>query len=374
MNKEPVTAAHPTQNRKSPPAALAKLALRARGWLDVAIQKTFPPPVALMEIITGQWVAQAVLVAAELGVAEALIDGPQAISELAKVCNANEDGLYRLLRLLACKGIFRETKPRVFAMTKLAKPLLREAPDSVFGMCEMVSADFHHQAWRDLKVSVQTGRSAIEVRHGENLFEHLEKNPEASRAFNNGMTGWASQSVFAIADAVNFAGYPVLIDVGGGRGRFLTALLNKFPRAQGRLFDQEHVVRDVKVPNAVAPRFDVVSGSFFETIPTGGDAYFLKNILHDWDDKVSRGILERIRNAMKPESRLFIIESVVPEGNDFHPGKLIDLEMLVCTPGGKERTANEFRDLLSSAGLELLAIHPTAAIESVIEVARPAAN
>lgn len=358
----------PKSQRKIPPVALAKVALRARGWLDYAIQKTFPAPVALMEIITGQWVAQAVLVAAELDVAGALRDGPRSIRELAQTCGVNEDALYRLLRLLACKGIFKETDSRVFALTNLARPLLRDSAESVFGMCEMVNADFHRDAWKDLRKSVETGRSAIEIRHGKNLFEHLSENPEANRAFNNGMTGWASQSALAVVEAVDFSTYPVCVDIGGGAGHFLATLLDRYPNTRGILFDQEHVVTGARVEDS---RLEVVAGSFFERIPEGGDAYFLKNILHDWDDNVSTQILKRIADAMRPEARLFIVESVVPEGNEFHPSKLIDLEMLVCTPGGKERTAQEFRNLLRRSGLELVAIHSTAAIESVVEVKRP---
>lgn len=357
---------------KVPPVWLAKTFLKVRSLLERATQKTTPSPISLLEIVTSQWISQAVLVAAELDVAGYLKDGPRNIAELAKLTDSHEESLYRILRTLAAKGIFRETEPRVFGLNALARPLLKDSPDSVYGVCMMNAAAFHANAWSELRQAVKTGQSVIEQQQGKNLFEYLSTNPKDSQVFDDAMTGWATQSSLAVATAIDFSKYPLLVDVGGGRGNFLGTVLSRNPTCRGLLFDQPHVVSEaapILTSHGVADRCEVAGGSFFESVPGGGDAYFLKNIIHDWDDDVAVKILSSIRKAMKPSARLFLVESVVPEGNTFHAGKLIDLEMLVCTPGGKERTVRQFEEIFKRSGLRLQRIHQTAAIEDVIEIA-----
>ncbi len=355
-----------------PSVPFVKAVEKIRVALDYAKKRTFPAPIALLEVVTSHWISQAVIVAAELDVAGHLKAGPLSIVDLAKKVNADEESLYRVLRLLAGVGIFVEEPVRVFALNELSRPLLKDAPDSVHGMVLMNGRAFHWNAWGELRRSVQTGRAAVELQQGKSLFDFLSENPEDSGIFDDAMSGWAVQSANIVAELIDFTGYDVIADIGGGNGKFLSQVLLRHPNARGLLFDQHHVVEGAKRVldgHGLSQRCEVQSGSFFDFVPEGADAYILKNILHDWSDEISVGILSRIRQAMKPTSRLFIVESVIPENGGYHVGKLIDLEMLVCTPGGKERTERQFRDLFAASRLKLVRVHPLAAIESVVEVA-----
>ena len=359
---------------KSPPVPIVNVVKKLRGALDYAKKKAFPAPVALLEMATGHWLASAVHVAAELDIAGELKAGPLKVEELAVKVSADPNSLYRLLRTLAAAGVFKEISSRTFALNSLARPLLRDAPDSVRGMCLLGGRGFHWDAWGSLRHSVRTGQSALEHQRGKNLFEYLATHPEDNRVFNEAMTGWASQSASAVAAVVDFSGFRLVADLGGGNGNFLGRLLVSYPNMQGLLFDQAHVIEgagEILSRLGVADRCEQVAGSFFETLPPGPDAFILKNIIHDWQDSKAIEILARVAAAMSDKSRLFIVESVIPEGNEFHPGKLIDLEMLVITPGGKERTLAEFETLCLHTGLEIVKVHATAAIESVVEIRKP---
>ena len=360
--------------QQSPPIPVVQVIKKLRGALDYAKKKSFPAPVALLEMATGHWLAAAVHVAAELEIADHLKAGPLTVEELATKVSADADSLYRLLRTLSAAGVFSESTSRTFTLNSLARPLLKDAPDSVRGMCLLGGRGFHWDAWGSLRHSVRTGQSAIEHQHGKNLFEYLETHREDNRVFNEAMTGWASQSAKAVASAVDFSRFRLIADIGGGKGNFLGQLLASYPNSKGLLFDQAHVIEGADVilkMHGVLDRCEQVAGCFFEKIPAGADAYILKNIIHDWQDRKAVALLAQVAAGMDAKSRLFIVESVLPEGNDFHPGKLIDLEMLVMTPGGKERTYKEFSALCDEVGLEIVKVHATAAIESVVEIRKP---
>ena len=363
---------------KTPPVPIVQVVKKLRGVLDYAKKKAFPAPVALLEMATGHWLASAVHVAAELDIAGALQEGELSVEEIAIRVSADANSLYRLLRTLAAAGVFKEMRPRVFALNSLARPLLRDAPDSVRGMCLLGGRGFHWDAWGSLRHSVRTGQSALEHQRGKNLFEYLAAHPEDNRVFNEAMTGWASQSAAAVDAIIDFSRFRRVADIGGGNGNFLGRLLLSNAGLKGLLFDQAHVIAgagEVLTRLGITDRCEQVAGSFFETLPMstaiGPDAFILKNIIHDWQDSKAVTILSRVAACMSDKSILFIVESVIPEGNEFHPGKLIDLEMLVMTPGGKERTLAEFETLCSQAGLEIVKVHATAAIESVVEIRKP---
>lgn len=231
---------------------------------------------------------------------------------------------------------------------------------------------FHWDAWGQLGHSVRTGQPAVDHVTGKSLFDFLASHPKDGSIFDRAMTATAAQSALAVGSVFDFSRFPLIADIGGGQGLFLSSLLRKFRAVRGLLFDQRQVVATAEATlqrQGVADRVRIEAGSFFESVPSGADAYVLKNIIHDWSDELSVQILRNVRRAMGPDSRLLLVETVVPETGQYHVGKLIDLEMLVCTSGGKERTLRQFEGLFQQSSLRLVAVHPTVAFESIVEVA-----
>lgn len=327
-----------------------------------------PPAQQLAEIITAIVPAQAVCVAAELGVADHLIGGPRPVDELAGATGADADALYRLLRMLASMGIFTETGERHFALTPLAEPLRSDSPTMVRDFALMFGGD-QLRAMAALGHSVRTGKSAYEHVYGAPLFEHLAHDPERARIFDGAMTGIHGPETAAMLDAFDFGAFDTIVDVGGGNGSTLLAILRAHPRLRGVVFDLDHVAARAtrSIADAgLADRCRAESGSFFDAVPTRADAYLLRHIIHDWDDERSIVILRHCRAAMPPAGRVLVVESVIPPGDEPHPGKMLDVVMLAI-PGGRERTADEYERLFAAAGLRIERIVPTASPVSVIE-------
>lgn len=326
------------------------------------------PQQQLGRVITAYWHSQAVYVAAELGIADLLADGPRGVDQLAEATGSHADSLFRLLRALASIGIFEETEPRVFAITPLADALRSDAPQSQRDLARMMGAE-QYQAWGDLLYSVQTGRIAFDRRFGKPIFDWLAEHPEKARIFDAAMTGIHGRETGAVLAAYDFGGIRTLADIGGGNGSNLSAILQAHPDMQGMLFDLPHVVERAE-PHleaaGVADRCRSIGGSFFESIPSGADAYLLRHIIHDWDDEKSLTILRHVRSVIPDHGRLLVIEAVIPPGNEPFPMKFLDLTMLTI-PGGKERSREEYEDLFRSAGFELSRIVPTETDMSVIE-------
>jgi hypothetical protein len=320
----------------------------------------------LLAMASGAWVTQMIHVAAELGLADALAGGERDCDDLAASCGADGDALFRLLRGLASLGIFQETAPRCFALTPLAALLRSDHPQSLRQFCRMLGEE-HYVSWNDLLHSVRTGGSAFRHGHGMSVFEWYQQNPRRAEIFDGAMTDFSRKETEALLAAFDFSGLTPLVDVGGGRGELLQRVLRANPGLRGVVFDQPHVLEPVTVPADLEGRLELVGGDFFASAPAGADAYLLKHILHDWGDEACRTILRHIRDAMAPGGRVLILEQVIPPGNAPFPGKLLDLNMLVMTEGGRERTPGEYALLLESAGLILRRIHPTASAVSVVE-------
>ena len=320
----------------------------------------------LLAMASGAWVTQMIQVAAELGLADALAAGERDCDDLAASCGANGDALFRLLRGLASLGIFQETAPRRFALTPLAELLRSDHPQSLRQFARMLGEE-HYLSWADLLHSVRTGENAFRHRYGCSVFAWYERNPERGAIFDGAMGDLSRPQSEALLAAFDCSGIGQLVDVGGGRGELLMTVLRANPGLRGVVFDQPHVLEPVTVPADLDGRLELVGGDFFTSAPAGADAYLLKHILHDWDDDACRTILRHIRAAMAPGGRVLILEQVIPPGNDPFPGKLADLNMLVMTEGGRERTAGEYALLLESAGLSLQRIHTTASAVSVVE-------
>jgi predicted O-methyltransferase YrrM len=239
----------------------------------------------------------------------------------------------------------------------------------VAGWAAFVGESSHWQAWSALLHSVRTGENAFRHVHGIDSWTFRAHHPELSASFDRAMTDLSRQLSAAILAAYDFGRFGQIIDVGGGNGAFLAAILAKHPMTHGVLFDQPHVVSragELLRAAEVDDRCEVVDGSFFEAVPRDGDGYLLKAILHDWDDAASITILESCRRAMRPEATLLVLERVIAPANEGSDAKFGDLNMLVA-PGGQERTGDEFAALFAAAGFHLTAIVPTGTRLSVIE-------
>jgi hypothetical protein len=330
-----------------------------------------PPQARLGQMITGYWISQAIYAAAKFDIADLLNDGPKSVDELAIATGTKPELLYRLLRALASVGIFAEDDERQFAITPLAEPLRSGVAGSQRSLALMMGDD-QYRAWGNLADTVQTGDNAYEKIFGKPIFDRLAEQPEKARIFDSAMTGIHGRETGAILDAYDFSGINVIADIGGGNGSKITAILQKYPEMRGILFDLPHVVERAR-PNIEAAelsdRCQLVSGDFFESVPSGADAYVMRHIIHDWEDEKSLTILSNCHAVMSPGHKLLLVESVIPPGNDPFMGKFLDLTMMLI-PGGKERTEEEYRELYNKAGFDFVGIVPTSTEVSVVEGVR----
>ncbi len=340
-------------------------------WFGIPGQ--LPPPIELLQLVTGKWVAQAIYVAAEVGVADRLKDGPRSSAELAKACGTNDDATYRLLRALSNVGVLEELEGQVFALTPVGQFLRGDIPGSMRGFARFVCYSPSWKAWEEMLYSVRTGQPGFEKVFGENGFEYFAKHPEESAVFDEAMTSISAVESEAVAAAVDFSGVTTLADVGGGRGYLLATILKANPAMKGILFDLPHVVAGAPPllrELGIEERVRVESGSFFDTAPKGADAVIMKHIVHDWNDEDAIRILRSCHRALPKGGRLFVVEATVPPRGQNGWAKLLDLEMLVLSPRGRERTEPEYDALFAEGGFRLTRVVPTASASSVVEGAK----
>lgn len=324
------------------------------------------PQQKMFQLVSGYWHTQAIYVAAKLKVADLLADGPRTAGVLAIETNTHPKSLYRLLRALASLGIFAEDDEHRFAQTPLSETLRSDSPGSQRPMAIM-RGEWQYQAWGQLLHSVQTGECAFDKVFGSPLFEYMVDNPDRGQLFDEAMTSIHGRETEAMLDVYDFSGIKTLADIGGGNGSLLTAVLERHPAINGILFDQGSVIeRATDGLASLGNRIQLVAGDFIESIPGGADAYLLRHIIHDWNDDESIAILKNCRSAMNDSGRILLVEFVIPAGNAPFVGKWFDLAMMVI-PGGMERTEEEYRRLLESAGFALTDIVSTATEISVIE-------
>lgn len=333
------------------------------------------PPIEFVEllgIVRGYQRSRALTVAAELGIADLLRDGPRGVDDLAAATGTHPPTLYRVLRALASIGVFREDTDRRFALTAMGEYLRRDHPLSVDPAARMFGGAYEWRAWGELAHSVATGENAAEHALGMDVWEHRRRNPEDGEVFDAAMRTFSRGNNAAVLAVHDFGRYKVVADIAGGTGAVLAAVLAAHPQARGILFDQAQVV-DAAGPvlrdAGVADRVDVVAGDFFATVPEGADAYLLVRILHDWTDADALRILRTVRAAMTPDARLLVLDAVVGPPNEDPLVKFLDLMMLVSA-GGRERTETEWRDLLAAGGLELVDATRATANLHVIEAVR----
>ncbi len=322
----------------------------------------------LDQLITGYWISQAIYAAAKFGIADHLKDGSKTVAELARATATNPDALYRLLRALASVGIFAEGESRQFSLTPLAEPLQSDVAGSKRALA-LMSGDEQFRAWAEIEYSIRTGEVAFDKVFGQPIFDYLGQHPDKARIFDAAMVGIHGRESNAVLDAYDFSVFGVVADIGGGNGSQLTDILQKHTKMKGVLFDLPHVIERAKErihASGLLDRCKLVAGSFFDAVPEGADAYILRHIIHDWDEEKCLTILRNCHRAMQPESKLLVIESVIPPGNEPFHSKFLDLVMLLI-PGGKERTEAEYRTLFERAGFELTRIVPTGTEVSVVE-------
>ena len=330
-------------------------------------QNATPPIVQMFDIATGFMKTQTIYVAAKLGLADLLKDGSKSIDELSSATGAHSLSLYRLLRTLASIGIFIENEDGSFGITPLATTLQSDGPMSVRSFVLLLGKQFWWAPWGNLIDSITTGETAFERVFGMRFFEYLGKHPEVGNSFNIWMTRFSQMNDPAILGSYDFSTFHKVVDVGGGHGNLLAAILKANPTLKGVLFDLPEVVEAAREIDAgVAERCEIIGGDFFESVPAGGDAYILKQIIHDWNDDLSIKILQNCHKAMAGNGRVLVIDAVVSSGNAPDLNKFIDLHMLVLG-GGMEHTESEFRSLFDTAGFYLTNIVSTPAMFSIIE-------
>jgi hypothetical protein len=338
---------------------------------DIAHAKTETqsPQGQLIQMATAHWVSRFLYVAARMNLADQLAERSKTAEELAQSMGTAVSSLYRFMRTLASLGIFTEDSGHRFSLTRLGEALRTGTPGSVRASVLTLAGEIFTQALDHLLYSVQTGKTSFDKVFGVPLFDWLANHPAEASMFSETMVGLHGAEPPAVAAAYDFSEFATVIDVGGATGNLLTAVLGRYPMPRGILFDLPHVVADAPElisERGLVNRIRIESGSFFENVPSGGDVYLLSHIIHDWSEAQCLVILRNCRRAMRSDSRLLLIEMVLPTGNAPHLGKMLDIIMLAI-PGGQERTEPEYRALLDKAGFRLKQVVPTESAVSVVE-------
>jgi len=330
--------------------------------------EALPPHAQLIQMGTAHWVSHMVRVAADLSLADLLANGPKTAEELAVATKTHAPSLYRLMRTLGMLGLFVEDG-RKFSLTPLGEALKTGAPGAARAAILTLASDWCVRGFSELRHSIETGKPGFDKTMGVNIFDWLGQHPKEASLFSETMVGFHGAEPAAVAAAYDFSGLKTIVDVGGATGNLLTAVLGKAAGARGVLYDLPHVVKDAPPliqSRGLTDRVKIEPGSFFDQVPGGGDAYLLSHIIHDWPEAQCLAILGNCRKAMNPGGRVLLIEMVLPPGNEPHPGKMLDIMMLVG-PGGQERTEQEYRALLDKAKFRLNRVVPTASAVSVVE-------
>ncbi len=345
---------------------------RIRYFFKKMTRKFTMPKFAMIEIATNFWLSKALGVVTELNLADILKEKDLSIEELAIKSECKTEALYRFMRALAGEGVFKEKRNRVFTHTKLSLTLC-EGEDSVKHFIRYSCSSNNWDQYNQMLECLKTGKSASNILYGMEGFERMEKNEDKNDRFNKAMTDISNIAITIITQSFPFSKYNKIVDIGGGQGKLLCAIIDKFGNTQGILFDQIHVVsKNHAFPHLEerSNRIEIVSGSFFDFVPEGGDLYILKNVLHDWNDEDASKILKNLKDSMNPKAKLIIVEYVFRPDNKPNYGKVLDIQMLISTQGGIERTQEQYTDLLKVNGFKLNRIIPTLAPFSLIEAER----
>ncbi len=327
----------------------------------------------LGRLVDGFRVTQAIHAAVDLGIPDLLAEGERSADELAEASGADSSALYRLLRALASLGVLHEDDGHRFSLTQLGDPLRGDVPGSLRGWVRLMGRDYLWSSWGNLANAVRNGENSFRSLYGSDVWRWRAAHPEESAIFDEAMMSLTAGANASILAAYDFGRFGTVVDVGGGNGTLLASILAAHPATRGIVFDQEHVVSGVErvlQTAGVADRCEVVAGSFFSSVPSGGDAYVLKSIIHDWEDEESAAILRTCREAMGPNAVLLVIERDLGPPNENAAAKLSDLNMFVLA-GGRERSRDEYTELFGRAGLRhvstALAVSGHALMEATVQ-------
>ncbi|MCO6511078.1 MAG: hypothetical protein J5I65_09820 [Aridibacter famidurans] len=331
-----------------------------------------PPHAVLVQMGTGYWVSRIVYMAAKLDLADHLADGAKTAGDLAGQLGVQERALHRMMRSLSSLGVLKDEGDGRYGLTPLGEAMKEDAPGAAKYSLLSMAGDAMWRVWEHIDHSMKTGEPATGKALGMPIFDYLGQHPELAKQFSGAMVGIHGAEPPAVAEAYDFSQFGTITDIGGASGNMLGHILTKHSGPKGVLFDLPHVVKDspsTLEKFGVADRVSIEEGSFFDSVPAGSDAYILSHIIHDWNEEQCLTILGNCREAMHDESKLLIVEFVLPEGDEPHIGKLLDIVMLVL-PGGEERTPAEYSELLSRAGLKMTNVIPTDSPASIVEAVK----
>ncbi len=317
---------------------------------------------------------QAIHLAALLGLADLVKDGPKSVAELAQATAMHQSSLYRLLYALASCGYFVEVEPGVFAQSPLSFTLRTDIPHSLHALAIMQGEGWQWQPLQYALRSIQTGKEVFSEIFGKDYWGYLsEDNPEAGRLFAQAMRSVSVQGDLAVARGYDFSSAGTIIDIAGGEGSLLTTILQTYPASHGILFDQAAVIEAARQHpsiNELQSRLTLVAGNFFEAIPSGGDIYTVKHIIHDWEDAECIQLLSNCSKVMNVGSRLLVVDEIIVPGKKIPSGvALLDLLLHFILPGRK-RSEEEHRALFAAAGLQLTHIYPTESNYVILETVK----
>jgi hypothetical protein len=330
--------------------------------------QTPPAHVGILQIVLGSQIAGAVSCLAQLGIPDLIENAPKSADELAKQIGADPQALYRLMRATASVGVLSEGPDEKFSQTPMSKVLRSDAKPCLRSFAMMSGREWHERGWANLEYCIRTGKQALDKIYGAHVFEYLKQNPDEGQIFHGAMTELSMIDSPAVAGAYDFAGIRSIVDIAGGHGFLLATILEKYPHLRGTLYEEPHVLDGAANGplKSLKDRCTFTSGDMFSSVPAGADAYIMKHIIHDWQDDLCIKLLKACRQGVNAGGKLLVVDAVIPLGNDFFPGKFLDLQMLLF-PSGRERTEKQFSELLAASDWRMNRVIPTAAMDSIIE-------
>ena len=354
---------------KLPPAWLINTINHFRTFLIRLNRNMFPGNVVLYEQFQYFWLLPSLYVAAKLDIAALLENHPMTAGEIAERVGADSANMARLMRALSSQGVFRQQRDGRYALNAIGSALL-DQPGSLRNMLLHLLGPVNWNLMSNMEYAVMTGKDPFSEKYGKGLYEFLNDHPDEGTLFDKSMTSHSDLGLAPILKAYDFPVTAEIADIGGGEGYLLANILQRNPGCRGILFDRAEALEkapDMLAAYQVEDRVKVIPGDFFDSVPCPADIFLLKNIIHNWDDEKSAVILGNVRQGMKPDGKILIIEMVVPMSNGPSMAKLLDIQMMLTMTGGRERTADEYRVLLEKAGFSMTRIIPTIAPICLVE-------
>jgi hypothetical protein len=352
-----------------PPVAMMNIINAIQRFFFKLSKRLVPAPVWMMNHIENFWLAKGLYTAIELNIAEHITAGKNTLDQLAEATKTKPDPLSRLMRMLCAHEIFKLSKNGTYKLTSYSRVLL-EGDGSIKYFLKSHLGKLHSELFTEMDYTMRTGINASQKLFNEDIFSHVEHTPDEQELFIRGMSDGSELFAPVLLSSYRFSSFHYIIDIGGGHGSLLCNILSKNVNPKATLFDSSHVIERASAnieSYRLKERIEIVVGDFFKKVPEGGDLYILKNILHDWDDEKCILILTNIQKVMQSGSKLLIIETIIRNDNNYSFGKMIDILMLLGTENGRERTIDEFRNILNKSGFNINKVIHTVAPFSLIE-------